>query len=182
MDSQTISANKKYKTVTVQPARCAASQSGAVLIVSLIMLLLLTMIGVTSMQTTSLEERMAGNMRDKNLAFQAAETTLRVAEATLPPPPPPAPQMIFNGSNGYYDSAATPAVTTDAFWEDYTNSHDSGISLANLSQAPRYIIQDMDCIPPAIAPCVGQHIYRITAYAYGGSTNAVVILQSIYQI
>ncbi|OAI21160.1 hypothetical protein A1359_19770 [Methylomonas lenta] len=153
-------------------------QSGAVLVVSLIMLLLLTIIGVTSMQTTSLEEKMAGNMRDKNLAFQAAETALKTAEASLPP----AASIQFNGTDGYYSSTATPAVTDNDFWEDYSNNHSSGISLPNISQPPRYIIQDLGCISPALTPCPGQHVYRITAYAYGGSTNAVVILQSIYQI
>jgi type IV pilus assembly protein PilX len=61
----------------------ALNQSGAVLIVSLIMLLLLTLIGASSMQTTSLEEKMAGNLRDRNLAFQAAESALRDAEQDI---------------------------------------------------------------------------------------------------
>lgn len=58
-------------------------QSGAVLIISLIMLLLLTLIGTSSMQTTSLEEKMAGNFRDRNLAFQAAESAIRDAELDI---------------------------------------------------------------------------------------------------
>jgi len=58
-------------------------QRGAILVVALIMLLLLTLIGIGSMQGTTLQERMAGNMRDEGLAFQAAETALRQGEATL---------------------------------------------------------------------------------------------------
>ncbi|MFK5947321.1 MAG: PilX N-terminal domain-containing pilus assembly protein, partial [Methylococcales bacterium] len=49
-------------------------QTGVVLVVSLIMLLLLTLIGITGTQVTSLEEKMAGNARDQNIAFQAAES------------------------------------------------------------------------------------------------------------
>ena len=60
-----------------------ADQSGAVLIISLIMLLLLMLIGTTSMQSTSLEEKMAGNSRDQNLAFQSAEAALRAGEARI---------------------------------------------------------------------------------------------------
>lgn len=45
--------------------------------ISLIMLLLLTLIGVTGSQVTGLEEKMAGNMKDRNIAFQAAESALR---------------------------------------------------------------------------------------------------------
>ena len=58
-------------------------QSGAVLPISLIMLLLLTLIGVTGSQMTGLEEKMAGNMRDRNIAFQAAEAALRDAEQDI---------------------------------------------------------------------------------------------------
>ncbi|KJS73675.1 MAG: pilus assembly protein PilX [Pseudomonas sp. BICA1-14] len=55
-------------------------QRGAVLLVALIMLLLLTILGAAAMRDTNLQERMAGNMRDHNLAFQAAEAALRFAE------------------------------------------------------------------------------------------------------
>lgn len=55
-------------------------QRGAVLLVALIMLLLLTVLGAAAMRDTSLQERMAGNMRDQSLAFQAAEAALRFAE------------------------------------------------------------------------------------------------------
>jgi len=55
-------------------------QQGSVLIVSLILLLLLTLVGVAGMNMTSLEERMSGNYRDHEMAFQAAEAALVEAE------------------------------------------------------------------------------------------------------
>lgn len=55
-------------------------QGGAVLLVCLVMLLVLTMIGVSSMSNSTLQERMAGGARDYNQAFQAAEASLRVGE------------------------------------------------------------------------------------------------------
>jgi type IV pilus assembly protein PilX len=55
-------------------------QQGSVLIISLVMLLLLTMVGVSGMNMTSLEERMSGNYRDHEMAFQAAEAALVEAE------------------------------------------------------------------------------------------------------
>jgi type IV pilus assembly protein PilX len=58
-------------------------QSGIALTISLIALLLLTVIGVSGMQTTLLEERMAGNTRDRAVALQAAETALRLGERAL---------------------------------------------------------------------------------------------------
>ncbi|MFC1665480.1 PilX N-terminal domain-containing pilus assembly protein [Pseudomonadota bacterium] len=50
------------------------SQRGAALAVSLVFLLVLTIIGINSLGTTSLEERMSGNLQEQNRAFQAAES------------------------------------------------------------------------------------------------------------
>lgn len=62
------------------PLYASKQQQGAVLIVALIMLLLLTIIGLSSMRGTSMQESMAGNMRDSNLALQASEAALRKGE------------------------------------------------------------------------------------------------------
>jgi type IV pilus assembly protein PilX len=61
-------------------------QSGAVLIVSLLMLVLLTLIGLTAIQAGTVNERIAGNARSLDLAFQAAEAALREAEDRLDNP------------------------------------------------------------------------------------------------
>jgi len=55
-------------------------QAGAALITSLIFLTVLTILGMSTLGTALLESRMAGNARDRNLAFQAAEIGLRDAE------------------------------------------------------------------------------------------------------
>lgn len=54
-----------------------ASQRGAVLILSLVMLLALTFIGVASMSNSTLQERIVGGARNNNLAFQSAEAALK---------------------------------------------------------------------------------------------------------
>jgi type IV pilus assembly protein PilX len=55
-------------------------QQGAVLIVALIFLVILTMLGVTAMTGTTMETRMAGNSRDLGVALNAAEAAMRDAE------------------------------------------------------------------------------------------------------
>ena len=55
-------------------------ESGAILVISLLLLLVMTLLGIAAMQTTGMEERMAGNTRNINLAFQGAEAGLRDAE------------------------------------------------------------------------------------------------------
>ena len=49
-------------------------QRGTALIMSLVILMILTILGVTAMGTATLEERMAGNTQELNKAFQAAES------------------------------------------------------------------------------------------------------------
>ncbi|MGA9422629.1 MAG: PilX N-terminal domain-containing pilus assembly protein, partial [Rhodanobacteraceae bacterium] len=50
--------------------------NGAVLFVALIMLLLLTLLGVTAAQVTVMQERMSGNFRVQQLAFERSESAL----------------------------------------------------------------------------------------------------------
>ena len=58
-------------------------QRGTALIIAMLFLVILGMLGVTTMTATTLEERMAGNTRDRDIAMQAAEAALRDAERDL---------------------------------------------------------------------------------------------------
>jgi Tfp pilus assembly protein PilX len=58
-------------------------QHGVVLVVGLIMLLLVTLIGVTAVQTTTLQEKMAANQQERHKALQAAEAAARYGWSTL---------------------------------------------------------------------------------------------------
>ena len=60
-----------------------SSQSGMVLVTSLVILMILTMLGLSSVQGTSIQELISRNQRDSNIAFNAVETALVEAEATL---------------------------------------------------------------------------------------------------
>lgn len=53
---------------------------GAALVTSLLLLVVLTIVGVTSLGNTVLQERMAGNTRARDISFQAAEAALRDGE------------------------------------------------------------------------------------------------------
>lgn len=62
------------------------SQHGAALVMALVILLILTLLGVTAMGTSSLEEKMAGNIQEATRAFEAGESGLNKAlneEGTL---------------------------------------------------------------------------------------------------
>lgn len=77
-----------------------SGQQGAALLMALMFLVILTMIGFSSITSTTLEERMARNSRESNIAFQAAETALRDGETDLA---------------GTGTSARVPAITVGDF-------------------------------------------------------------------
>ncbi len=164
------------------------SEKGAVLIVGLLLLLVMTIIGVTSMQTTLLEEKMAGNVRDQDLALQAAESALRDAEAWL--------ETIvtiggFDGTNGLYgdDDNADDTDWTASKSIEYPQVHAN--TIAGVSAQPRYVIQYVGVIPGA-ATSINIQGYRqfkpggdvsgfeITALGYGVSSNTTVTLRTVY--
>lgn len=162
-------------------------QRGATLIVALILLLILTVIGVAGMQDTTLQEKMVGNMRDRNLAFQASESALLGGEKYLQSAVLPA----FENSGGLINDTYTNLQPGNpAFWDSYpwsTNARTYATQFSELSAAPLYVIEE---IKTMVAP-VGESMkfgalkeiksYRVTARAQGGTTDAVVILQSTYR-
>ena len=60
-------------------------QCGAVLIVSLLLLLVMTIIGITALNTTKLEQSMAGNFQTSTRAFQLAESAIPKGEDNSKP-------------------------------------------------------------------------------------------------
>ncbi|MEM9532327.1 MAG: PilX N-terminal domain-containing pilus assembly protein [Pseudomonadota bacterium] len=64
----------------LQNFQSPARQRGVALLMGLMMLLVLTLISVTAMQGSTMQERMAGNVRESNLAFQTAEDVVRQVE------------------------------------------------------------------------------------------------------
>ena len=168
-----------------------STQQGAVLIVTLSILVLLTLIAVTGMRITMTEERMAGNMRERGLAFQSAEMALREAETFINGV---AAVTAFNGANGLLGQTdAEPNYYTPGTWTGgnsrvYTGNFDD----ANLYNArPRYVIKVVGNAGAAGGggggPLMGTYgsagfgssatVFKITAHGVGMSPNSQVILQ-----
>jgi len=162
-----------------------------VLVISLVILMVMTLIGVTAMQNTTLGERMASNARQRNLAFQAAETALRTGETVLQVPPLP----TFNPTQGLFpwvDPPTNPALTTPldsaTYWMGYDWDNQSqqytGTLGGSLSSPPRYVIEQLTfTVPPLEAdkPGSSELWYRVTARGVSGTGDAIVILQSLYR-
>lgn len=61
-------------------------QNGATLVVSLVILVVVTVLGLASMRSSNLELKMSASARDRSVAFQNAESALRKLESDLKAP------------------------------------------------------------------------------------------------
>lgn len=169
-------------------------QQGAVLVVSLILLLVMTMLGLSGMRTTTLEERMGGNTRNKETAFQAGEAVLREGESNLLALTA-APLATADGSTGVWLLDAPDPDTTNAiaWWKESTrdaawwsaNALSYSDTLAGVSSGPRYLVEEAAFVSDSITQGQqldesGKTFYRVTARATGGDDLARVLLQSTY--
>ena len=176
-------------------------QGGVVLFMSLIMLLIITVLGLSSVQTTSMQERMARNSRDANLAFQAAESAIKDAETIVEDF---ASLAAFDDAdanqNGLYYEAAFDEVNNWRSiedgglvdWESPDGDYlTADTSISNVAAQPKYIVEHVKTVVSdedrLNLDNVGQdtgsgraQIFRVTVYGTGGTETAHVMIQSTY--
>jgi type IV pilus assembly protein PilX len=159
-----------------------------VLVVSLLLLLVLTILGVSSMQGSVLEESMAYATRDRNIALQSAEAALRAGEAYIQTITSPS---ALTGSNGLYRRADTePDYRNAATWSNTANH--VAITPPSGSTQAQYFIKETGLIS-GVQGAINMNGYgdnkgsgdvttlRVTARGTGGTVNgAEVILRSNY--
>ena len=170
-------------------------QGGISLVIVMIFLVILSVLGVTAMQSSSLGSRIARNESDRTLAFQAAEAALRDGEldvknlkadntACVAAAAGCRVENISRG-NGFDTSCTLGLCDSRAFttpvWEDTTRWATTGASVAYgtytaaaaipvVGQQPRYILEYF--------PLGDSVVYRITAVGFGANTSTQVMLQS----
>ena len=173
-------------------------QRGFTLLASLIFLVLLTILGISMFGGFSQDELMSGNMREKARALDSAQILLNDAQSWL------VANTYSGGSNwneGQACSAMTaiivagaskPIVCNDAisnatttpwtgFYMDKTPSG-MGVSASGgkdkYAASPSYYIQYIGKsinVPPG-------GIYKVTATGQGGNSNAVAVVEAVYEV
>ena len=164
------------------------NQSGMALIISLIILISLTILGVTSMQATRTEVSMAGNQRESGLSFNATEAGLRAGEAFVE----------ATASKGAFDDPATGLynrLEVDPDYGDSTVWNSSQLAPTTLPyvvEQPRFIIKYLgDRSQNEVAavnlggygsgqPGMTVSYFRVTSRGAGQISNSYRFIQSYY--
>lgn len=158
------------------------NERGAVLIAGLMILVILSLLGITNMQTSTIEEKMANNMGQRQLAFQSAEAGLREAEGRL---------AGLGGIDPTLPVLTPAAAGVAPLWEDANRwATDNAVTgsqecsdITGVATQPRYIVEFMQDIPTgeevldADAPVSTEAMFRVTSRGVGGTNTAEVILQ-----
>jgi len=154
-----------------RPSRALPAQRGATLIILLVTLVVITMLALSTVRSTMMDEKMAGNARDRDKAFQAAEAAVQGCLA----------KVEANDFAGIVK--LTPATSPEpAVWEVEANWADgaahsyevrltaSGVaSESGLSRNARCMVE-----------WLGANNYRVTGRATGASSSTLVMLQATY--
>ncbi|HEY0745249.1 MAG TPA: PilX N-terminal domain-containing pilus assembly protein [Steroidobacteraceae bacterium] len=165
-------------------------QSGVVMFVALILLLILSLLGVTAARMQTVEERMARNEDNRQLGAQSAEAALRSAETGLLT----GIYVNFAGNtNGLYAPLfinGSPLTGMD--WTSPTAALPyAGPAMSNLPPSvpiPKFVIESLPSVAvkgddisvsslnPASPPVT---VFRVTAQGVGADGTSTTTLQTI---
>ncbi len=161
------------------------NQRGSILVFTLVILLVMTLLGMTAMRTSILEEKIAGNNHNQKTAFQAADSALNETEKMLQ-------AMAWQDNlatkfsreeSGYYNQIRdSPNVHNSNNWSRTTTF--SAALLPGTPNAPQITVENLGITLPLVNQNYSSNseratqISRITVRATGTTESAVVILQS----
>jgi len=172
-------------------------QTGAALVVSLMLLIILTLLGLSGMQSTVMQERMSNNVRDKGMAFQAAESALRNGENWVKDQ-----LMPTRGTLTVQDGSSCSAPCDLVDLNDYSTmtskdfnwwktngriySHTMPTGTGEVASAPRFIVEehseqrDSLADPTSTSSPPVRTLYRLTAVGVGGTVTAESMIETLY--
>ena len=183
-------------------ANVALRQRGMSLFPAMMFLLVLSILGVAALNSTLLQEKMAGNARDTNLAFQAAEAALRDAEADVSVNITPG--TVFSPSctlglctpPSTWPTPSSNDISKAIDWSDagvrrVYGSQTGAPALPDVASQPLYVIEKLSSLPTPPggsvgiginAPGSGGSAYRLTVLSTGLRSETKVVLQSTFLV
>ena len=176
-----------------------ARERGIVLVSSLLLLVLITILAVSMFKSFGIQERIAGNLREKHRALHSAESAEQYAEWWLTSGNNlnliancTAPLLNANLGQGQVCTNVLPAQVADVTQVPWISPNGGEMGVAYVPPAmpvsvasaagtyyaaPRFYISLLGPAPG------GQgNVYQIDAWGYGGTTDAVAEVESTYMV
>lgn len=184
-------------------------QRGIALLVSLMLLIMVLLLGVSAAQLCLQGEKAARGERDREVAFLTAEDALADAERDIRNSSDPSRRAAFDGAEAFGATCGAGGVGLrlraaegeKAVWQvvDLGGEADGGACTvahgaytASVMQTgegflpfkkPRYLIERMACHQPGDDASSGappQYCYRVTAIGFGAKPGTEVVVQSVF--
>jgi type IV pilus assembly protein PilX len=177
-----------------------SAQRGMVLVSSLLLLLIVTIFAVSMFRSFGIEERIAGNTRDKERARASAMTALQYAEwwitqgnwANASPCAPallnaPAQSICLQGSglNALIPNGDVSVVPWRSGGQEIgTQYTPTTMNVTNAAAAdyylgpPRFYISFISTVNQ---PLNCGNLYQIDAWSYGSSSSTVAVVESVFE-
>jgi type IV pilus assembly protein PilX len=182
--------------MTTQQLHAFPRHGGMALVSSLLLLLVVTVLGVSMFRSFGVQERIAGNIREKQRALHAAESAQQYAEWWLSNSRVAAPVVcnslldanIVQGQVCTQDLQTVAGNVSSVPWK--TGGNDVGVAytppgmtVTATSAAGTYYARPRFYIGDAGPSASGQgEVYRIDAMGYGGTSAAVAVVESTYSV
>ena len=183
---------KRHTPGTSRTTTRYSPERGIALITALILLVVITLLGVTMFRSFTAQER------EKQRAFEAAESTLRFAERSLIQgngngsvvcssliSADSSPQSVAICSNALTSaqSAAIPWKVTPNGAELGYSYTPTGLSVGTTGGTSSYAITPRFYLSPlGLDPSGTQQLYQVTAMAQGGNSSSNAVVQSVFAV
>ena len=171
----------------------ARSERGMVLISSLLLLVIVTVLALAMFRSYGIQERIAGNVREKQRAIQSAVTAQQYAEwwlssgnnANSAPVACSSTILDANLGQGQICTLGTGLATPADYgsWTGYVRFRPPNMNTTTAGNPsyyvdiPRFYITDMGTSAASQA-----EIYKVTAVGFGASQNSVAVVESTYSV
>lgn len=119
-------------------------QAGAVLLTSLLILLVLSLLAVSSMQNSTLQERMVSAQREGFMAMEGAELALREAERAIDNLASPSG---LGSLSGFYERGDAPRGKNIFLASNWSGTNSVAVTVPTVNdkalfpEAPRYLVE-----------------------------------------
>ncbi len=158
---------------------------GFTLVTGLIFLVLLTMVGTTSILTSAVQQKASGNVFDKARSFQSAESALIAGENWINVQP--GEPLVASGCSQPCVAPIDPALFVDeqtASWWGSNGLQLTTGTIDGVESQPYYYLEFISFVPDdatlGSGPPTGVNYYQVSSVGTGGTSSAVSVMTSTY--